>query len=170
MAESENDVDQGPPGVQTQVHADQYDMRDDYDDDDQEQRDTALYYKDDGGHARGAYANEIVGHWCEQGHFPPDAMFYFDNRFRTEAGTAQELFPGAYVDYTARLVQGASAGASVSSFRTLRKKKKKKKKRRRRSRSSSSSSTSSSSSSSDSEDDRPRALAFVSYVLSRALA
>ena len=40
MAESENDVDQGPPGVQTQVRADQYDMRDDYDDDDQEQRDT----------------------------------------------------------------------------------------------------------------------------------
>ena len=39
MAESENDVDQGPPGVQTQVRADQYDMRDDYDDDDQEQRD-----------------------------------------------------------------------------------------------------------------------------------
>ena len=127
MAESENDVDQGPPGVQTQVRADQYDMRDDYDDDDQEQRDTALYYKDDGGHARGAYANEIVGHWCEQGHFPPDAMFYFDNRFRTEAGTAQELFPGAYVDYTARLVQGTSVGtdASVSSFRTLRKKKQK---------------------------------------------
>ena len=157
MAESENDVDQGPPGVQTQVRADQYDMRDDYDDDDQEQRDTALYYKDDGGHARGAYANEIVGHWCEQGHFPPDAMFYFDNRFRTEAGTAQELFPGAYVDYTARLVQGTSA---VSSFRTLKKKqnKKKKKKRRRRSRSSSSSSTPSSSSSSGSEDDRPRAL------------
>ena len=30
MAESENDVDQGPPGVQTQVRADQYDMRDDY--------------------------------------------------------------------------------------------------------------------------------------------
>ena len=104
MAESENDVDQGPPGVQTQVRADQYDRRDDYDDDDQEQRDTALYYKDDGGHARGAYANEIVGHWCEQGHFPPDAMFYFDNRFRTEAGTAQELFPGAYVDYTAASV------------------------------------------------------------------
>ena len=88
-------------------------------------------------------------------------MFYFDNRFRTEAGTAQELFPGAYVDYTARLVQGTSVGtdASVSSFRTLRKKqKKKKKKRRRRSRSSSSSSTPSSSSSSYSEDDRPRAL------------
>ena len=53
MAESENDVDQGPPGVQTQVRADQYDMRDDYDDDDQEQRDTALYYKDDGGHGSG---------------------------------------------------------------------------------------------------------------------
>lgn len=120
--------ERGPPGMAS---------LDDVNDD-QDGRDTALYYRDDGGGTQGPFAKDVIERWIHQGHFQRAAVFYLNVGLDQVAGTAEELFPSSFE-------------STLSVGGAKRKSKRKKSKKHKKKKDSSSPDSSSSSSSSDEE-------------------